>query len=490
MNTKNKWYLPILLGLIFIASGCTEGYLEQKPDGRLALSALERLAKTLVNAYPTDCYNFTDWMSDNADYLPQGDSHGFDRDIYEWKVCNNATNQDCPNNYWTVSYYAIAHANVVLDKIKDIKGGDTAYKNAIIGEALLCRAYAHFMLVSLFAKPYNKETASSDLGIPYVTKVEKQIIVPYQRNTVQEVYDLVEKDLLKGLQLVSSQYYKHSGKFHFTKESALAFASRFYLWKGGEKENYKKAEEYATQLLGEDESQFVRNYEDIIAEGDWNPIRQSYCKISLPANLLLATTHIYFKPSHYNSGYGCTKEVYQKAFPYGDDDRRGFTYMQRTGGYLIARFRYFYPPSVGHYIMTQILFTGEEVILNRAEARLMQGDIAGAEHDITLSLSTRYESEKSLDFFKEKIKDLSEKDKLLKIILEQRRAEFFSEGLRWFDIRRFHLTVTHKLEDGTEDTLTRDDPRKVLQIPSNAIQFGVKPNPRPSPRDKERAHQK
>jgi len=166
MNTKNKWYLPILLGLIFIASGCTEGYLEQKPDGRLALSALERLAKTLVNAYPTDCYNFTDWMSDNADYLPQGDSHGFDRDIYEWKVCNNATNQDCPNNYWTVSYYAIAHANVVLDKIKDIKGGDTAYKNAIIGEALLCRAYAHFMLVSLFAKPYNKETASSDLGIP------------------------------------------------------------------------------------------------------------------------------------------------------------------------------------------------------------------------------------------------------------------------------------------------------------------------------------
>ncbi|XLL74012.1 RagB/SusD family nutrient uptake outer membrane protein, partial [Myroides odoratimimus] len=36
-------------------------------------------------------------------------------------------------------------------------------------EALLARAYNHFMLVNLWAKHYNPATAESDLGIPYVT---------------------------------------------------------------------------------------------------------------------------------------------------------------------------------------------------------------------------------------------------------------------------------------------------------------------------------
>ncbi len=477
MNKKSKFYVYLFLLIILISC---EDYLAQNPDNRLELDSLDKLAKTLVNAYPRYSYSFTDYMSDNADYCPLAINLDVARRIYEWRECLES-GQDTPKGYWTVSYYSIVQANLALDKINSIKEDDKAYKNAIIGEALLCRAYAHFMLVNLFAKPYNKDTASSDLGVPYVTKVEKQLIVPYQRNTVQEVYDLVEKDLLEGLKLVSSQYYRHSGKFHFTKESALAFASRFYLWKGA----YKKAEEYAAQLLSQGEEQFVRDYKnDVLKIRNFKGIEQGYSEVSLPANLLLVTSPIYGFPNHYAYGYGITLGVIKQVFKgYTRDYRTTQVVMQRTGAYYIPRIRTFYNDALGYRVSTQVLFTGEEVVLNRAEARLMQGNITGAEHDLILIFDKRYhypfDSKALLEYMKDNLKkDLSEKDKVLSIILQQRRIEFITQGLRWFDIRRFHLTISHKLEDGTEDTLTQDDPRKVLQIPDNAIQFGLKPNPR------------
>ena len=53
------------------------------------------------------------------------------------------------------------------------------------------------------------------------------------------------------------------------------------------------------------------------------------------------------------------------------------------------------------------------------------------------------------------------------------------EGLRWFDIKRFQIPVTHVLQNGTPITLEADDDRKVLQIPQAAIDVGgLEPNPR------------
>lgn len=36
------------------------------------------------------------------------------------------------------------------------------------GEALLTRAYHHFMLVNVFCKHYSEQTSATDLGIPYM----------------------------------------------------------------------------------------------------------------------------------------------------------------------------------------------------------------------------------------------------------------------------------------------------------------------------------
>ncbi|HEY9486912.1 MAG TPA: RagB/SusD family nutrient uptake outer membrane protein, partial [Chryseosolibacter sp.] len=67
----------------------------------------------------------------------------------------------------------------------------------------------------------------------------------------------------------------------------------------------------------------------------------------------------------------------------------------------------------------------------------------------------------------------------LRFVLEERQKELIHEGMRWFDIRRYHIPVNHMLQNGSVVTLEEDDNRKVLQIPQAAIDVGgLEPNPR------------
>jgi len=67
---------------------------------------------------------------------------------------------------------------------------------------------------------------------------------------------------------------------------------------------------------------------------------------------------------------------------------------------------------------------------------------------------------------------------LINVILDYRRSEFMHEGLRWFDILRYKLTVTHETADHQTLTLADGDLRRVFQIPPTAKQSGIEQNPR------------
>ena len=73
----------------------------------------------------------------------------------------------------------------------------------------------------------------------------------------------------------------------------------------------------------------------------------------------------------------------------------------------------------------------------------------------------------------------SDQENLLQCILLMRRLEFLHEGMRWFDIKRFDIEVTHEAyQTGATDVLTRRDPRRAVQIPQEVISYGIAPNPR------------
>ena len=152
-----------------VVVGCKK-YLEKEPDNRAKLTDPKKVSQLLGTAYPQASYlAFNEAMSDNANDKGQGQIDVTNADSYAFKDVQ-ANDQDSPENYWNACYEAIAAANESLKTCNEAP--DPQNYSAQKGEGLVARAYAHFMLVTLFAKPYDATSASSDPGIPYVTEPE------------------------------------------------------------------------------------------------------------------------------------------------------------------------------------------------------------------------------------------------------------------------------------------------------------------------------
>src|SRR5688500_18335917 len=194
----------ILLSAFLVFTGCNK-YLEKEPDNRAQLTDPQKVKLLLGTAYPQANYMaFTEAMSDNAIDKGEGVISVTNADSYAWEDVKD-NSQDSPEYYWNAAYEAIAASNQALAAIS--KGSNPQAYARQKGEALVTRAYSHFMLVTLFAKPYDPATAASNPGIPYVTEPETVVIKKYERGTVASVYEMIEKDLLEGLPLISDDLY-------------------------------------------------------------------------------------------------------------------------------------------------------------------------------------------------------------------------------------------------------------------------------------------
>ena len=290
-TTKRDIKLKIAGAIIAIIafSGC-DNFLDDVPDNRVALDDLEKAAQLLTGAYSPASPAFTDWMTDNTGFIRGASLRPHHTQAYAWEDFFDDPGQpDHPTFFWQGTYGAIAQANevlAVLDELPAITDEDKELKRAVESEALLTRAYGHFMLVNIFARHYDDRTSDTDLGIPYVDTPETVFIQQYTRNTVQEVYDRVEEDMLRGIELVNDNFFANTGKFHFNRNAAIAFASRFYLFKG----DYESCIEWSDVLLGQNPAAFVRDFtseEYRLAKSSITGYPQLYTSTDEPANLLL-----------------------------------------------------------------------------------------------------------------------------------------------------------------------------------------------------------
>lgn len=67
---------------------------------------------------------------------------------------------------------------------------------------------------------------------------------------------------------------------------------------------------------------------------------------------------------------------------------------------------------------------------------------------------------------------------MLEFILSERRKEFLNESLRWYDIKRHNIEVTHVDVNGDTYVLEAEDLKKAIQIPQKATVNGIEANPR------------
>lgn len=475
-------------------SGCKK-YLEKEPDNRAKLTSPEKVAQLLGSAYPQANYMpFSELMSDNVSDKGAGEVEEVLRNPYYFENVQNP-DQDSPDYYWNSCYEAIAAANQALQACETAPNrSDYAMQK---GEALVTRAYAHFMLVLFYAKPYNEATAGANPGVPYVTEPEDVVVKQYSRNTVAYVYEMIEKDLLEGLPLLNDAAYRVP-RYHFNRAAANAFASRFYL----HKKDYAKTVQYATAAVP-DLLPNLRAWNTTYQTYGINNLPAEYQKTSQPANLLLVSC----PTASYNYGnffarsrYGVTQAKLNEILNTSIAVTGGsWSFIRGTVGaqdnVAIPKFNYtdfledFPGADYGLRYGTVCLFTTEEVLFNKAEANAYLGNTNDAIADLNTYMSTRITgatpgelpSNRRITATKVRahygnIYDIEEA--LVLYILELKRAEFVHEGMRWLDMLRYDIPVTHvfvgpgNVPIGTI-TVEPDDKLRQLKLPDGVKLSGI-----------------
>jgi len=511
------------VGALFLVSSCND-YLDKMPDNRAELDSKEKIKKLLVSAYPSNDYiRLTELSSDNVDdYTDKNPSYDrFTEQVCYWKDVTESDNES-PERLWSALYSSVGAANMALQSIDEM--GNPKELQASRGEALICRAYAHFILVNVFAKHYNKNTSDKDLGVVYMDATEKTLNPKYKRESVAQIYLKIEKDIDAALPLIDDAGYDVP-KYHFNKKAAYAFASRFSLYY----EKWDKVITYANGVLGNTPSSMLCNYK-VLAEKSSDFLVQSnaFTSPDSKSNLLLVAAYsklgIIFgddrRHARFNHGaalatnetiaatgpwgaFSLLSTYWAKPFIYRDNNMDKFLFAK-----LPALFEVKDPVSGSGYSHTVYpAFTSDEVLLNRAEAYIMQKEFDKAVADLALwennIINTKVVlTREAINSFygglayytpthptlKKTIKpaftvEPGQQENFVQCVLHFRRIATLHEGLRWFDIKRYGIEVNRRLIDANGGftvgaTLSINDERRAIQIPMDVISAGLTPNPR------------
>lgn len=523
-------YNPIIriaaLALIAGATACGD-FLDTVPDNRTEIDTETKLGKLVASAYPRANYavNFNarvDFVSDKGYGYHENLSN---TDAFYWRDVAS-TAQDSPDYFWSACYTAIAHANEAV-----AAGARIATEGAVpfVAEARIARAFSHFLLVTTFARFYDPATDNASPGVPYITEPEDIVIKQYDRSTVAKTYEKIEQDLLWGLENLGSDAKYKVPRYHFNLAAANAFAARYYLFKG----DFAQAAAYATNVIPEP-SKFVdlengaRNVAQTDAAGvyalnnfqPWltdyasfssNEIKAQYTKAENKSNLLLSDM-VSSLANYANSWrYACMK----------DDINATVSAENATGGkwaykpyyasvhWYVPKFRAIFVKSSvnansGTYYIILPLLRNEEALLTRAEAEVHLNQPEKAVADMNVFARQRIKTyneathcltvERIHNFYKKQVADpalflnkydpygtaswTDERKALLLFVLDCRRNEFMWEGLRYWDMWRYRIPITHTTREGVTNTLLPGDDRWMLQIPQEASLSGVAQNPR------------
>lgn len=481
-------YLLLIIPAAYLVS-CNK-QLDKLPDNRAVITNVDQVTQLLVSAYPHAIYApFTEPMSDNAEDKGGGpvttDPESYQINLQSYQYTDVTTLRfDSPTAYWDSCYRAIATANLALGYCS---GPDSASYAAQKGEALLCRAYAHFMLVCLFAKPYDPKSAASDPGIPYITTVQTSVFQKYTRGTVATDYANIESDLVRGLSLIQDRIYGTAPKFHFTQQAAHAFASRFYLFKG----DYNQVIAHSTAVFGTaDPATLIRDQFTLYNTLQYAQLALAYTSSTSNGNILLQEAQSNYFDSYASYRYGYGLGLFNNVIN-GSNVTRG-SYSVKTYGATPQAFNFpkwnpYYVGAASNNVRYGLfpLFSMEEVLMNRAEAYAWTNNLTASLADLNTWVSKNvddYDGSQNVTLTKaESWYGAPDYASLILSALDFKRVTYMQEGLRWFDNIRLGFTIYRY--NGSDfstpvDSILPTDKRRVLQIPADAVAAGLEPNPR------------
>ncbi len=530
MKKNNILYITTLAIILGVMPGCN--FLDKNPDMRATIDSKKKVQLLLVSAYtPANFGPLCEFSSDQVvdNNAPDKAGHVKHRvplskmynEIFAWEPIKTDGEQDSPEYIWSGCYTAIATCNQALKAIAELEAKGINM-DAEKGEALVSRAYHHFILANVFCQAWKDDTQNKQmLGIAYSTEPETTVKPIYERGTLYDTYAAIERDLEAGLPLVDDSYYSVPA-YHFNAKAAHAFAARFYLYT----RKWDKVIEHADAVLTtSDDAVLDMLYpaKEGRALGDPEQEQLLWIEPSGKYNLLLNTTmsqasySVIPSYSRYQHNGTASEQSSQASGPCWSGSFPGFpmwTYGQEYGSFC-AKFIWLFEYTdkvngYGYLHGVTRAFTTNETLLCRAEAKAYMNDFSGAANDFrmwaqgyngngrmdtladgTVNLTaTKIRSFYNANAASYYVPELHNTDMSPEFVISDlqkpfiycalhfRRLETLHDGLRWFDLKRYGIEITH--QRGTENlrTLVWNDDRRAFQLPQKVLMAGMTANPR------------
>lgn len=202
-----KIIYSLLIGAIMLAASCSK-FTDVQPKGKNLLATTDQLEMLLNAEFSLEDIDMRQMAGDairafeNIPTLLGKPNKTRQAILLSWDEANIDKMAELTTSDRTYSdaYGIIGKiSNAILSKVDDASGPESV-KTQLKCEALVLRAYYHYILVNKFAKAYNPATADNDPAIPYVTE-EWDISQPTEKATVKEVYDNILSDLDEAIQI-------------------------------------------------------------------------------------------------------------------------------------------------------------------------------------------------------------------------------------------------------------------------------------------------
>lgn len=321
--------------------------------------------------------------------------------------------------FWSDLYNCIYQANSAIAGISASQGVTSSISQQLIGEAKFVRAFCYFYLVNIYG------------DVPLVLTIDYKINATISRSSKDEVYQQIVADLKDAQSLLTDNYLTPSGtstssRVRPNKAAATALLARVYLYQ----QKWSNAEAEATTVIGNTNYSLITNLSGVFLSTS----KEAIWQLEKPNNGFNTADGATFLTTYLASGgpkaaYPITlQDSLALGFESGDLRKANWTKSLTVGSKT-----YYYPfkyklnqgtPATEYPVVLRLA----EQYLIRAEARVQQGNIAGAQTDFNMIRNRAGLPNTSSNT----------QASLLAAIQKERRFELFTEyGHRWFDLKRW-----------------------------------------------------
>lgn len=431
----------LLIFFIFTTFCSCNDFLDITPTGKVIPKTFDEYSALLAYEYKyvPDDRGLVSFRSDEFT-LTKGISSDDINSYYDIWAWNDSTPQSTTTPFgWRRYYHAIYIANYIIEHKNEITDGKINDINQLIGECYMMRGYMHFLLINLFAKPYNKCNPETEIGIPLQLKADVEDVL--KPNTIKECYNSIINDLTMAQKyLDSTLVLDASHRYRFSYESSSALLSRVYLYMGDYEKTLANAKT-AIKLHG---------------------TLQDLNKVTTLPNLyksvetILALEQV-ITARFSDNGISVNKDFYDS---YVNDDKRKKIYFTKITSSKINLLKI--------DIDSRCSIRSAELYLNAAEAALQLNKRDSAEFFLNSLIDKRY-SVTNATTYKKQLSNMTNDDFLTELINERTR-ELAYEGHRWFDLRRTTQPRIEKTYEGKTSVLEQGDLRYTLKFPTEAME--------------------